>query len=260
MIVTHSTLFYASAIFVCAVVCCALTTASAAPHDAAAVRLPSLDAATTLRLQHDPMGYALLQHIHRKKQQHHQQLRRKPLPAAAFEWPATVPTLNVSAYLGNWFNVYANLAVLLTFQNNSKCATATYSPINATTVRVYNWERLQFQPNGTVRSIHGFATQLHPHTAPGQLEVRLFASNASPFPAPYWIFNVSEIDPVTGQYEWAIVSDMLKLTLFILTRDLKVWEEKYETMVLALAAERGFTGLDAPIKIEQSMKKCNYWK
>ena len=172
--------------------------------------------------------------------------------------PSTIPKLNVTAYLGTWLNVAANLFVLATFQNNSFCATATYGPVNATTgrIQVLNWER-QYSAAGNARNITGYATQSHPNSHPGELTVRLFASNASPFPAPYWIFAIGPI--VNGQYEWAVVSDPLRLTLFILTRNLGRWKRLYATRVLALVAKEGFTGLDAPIDIVQG-PQCNYPK
>lgn len=172
-------------------------------------------------------------------------------------WPATIPKLNVTAYLGRWFNVYANLLVLATFQNNSYCATATYGPVDASNGRVgvYNWER-QFSASGPTRNITGYAVQTDPSAFPGRLDVSLqISKGAIPIPAPYWIYDISPI--VNGRYQWAVVSDWARLTLFVLVRDLHAWQNKYEKDVLALLKTRGFTGLDAPIKIVQGAE-CNY--
>jgi lipocalin len=185
------------------------------------------------------------------KRAHMEQIKtRKDL-----QWPpATIPALNVTAYLGLWYNVYADLLVLATFQNNSLCATAKYGPVGADGhVGVFNWER-QYSESGPERNISGFAVQVHPQSAPGQLAVTLDHAGVD---APYWIFNISPI--VDGRYQWAIVSDEFYATLFILARDLKQWERVYEKTVLAIAAKRGFKGLNGPIKVRQG-PRCNYPK
>jgi len=169
-------------------------------------------------------------------------------------WPSTVDPLNATAYLGRWYQVAGNWFVLDTFSNNTVCPTATYT-LNSTSpvlkVNVWNWER-QYSVTGPVKQIYGYATQPNATTYPGRLSVTLDGAGVD---APYWIYNTSAIE--NGEYQWAIVSDYFKLTLFILVRDVEAWETKYETEVLELAAKRGFTGHNSPIKIVQS-PQCNY--
>ena len=174
------------------------------------------------------------------------------------DWPTTITSLNVSAYLGRWYQMYADAFVLDTFSNNSFCATATYGPtVDPVTghVGVLNWER-QYSIYGNVRNITGYAYQTEPTQHPGRLSVTL---NGAGVNAPYWIFDISPISATSGQYEWAIVSDYFKLTLFILARDPETYNRKYDAEVLNICRARGFTGFSAPIKVAQS-PACNYNK
>jgi apolipoprotein D and lipocalin family protein len=181
--------------------------------------------------------------------------------------PPTVASLNISAYTGRWFNVYADLFVLATFQNNSFCATATYSDprqVNGlNTVNVLNWERYRGDnASSSVKTVYGYAQQGNPQM-PGRLGVCLITSGSATcdptklnFLAPYWILD--PIGPIVGgQYQWAIVTDEFRLTLFVLARDLKAFEARYEKTVMEVLQRQGFTGLDAPIKIEQG-PQCAY--
>ena len=50
--------------------------------------------------------------------------------------------------------------------------------------------------------------------------------------ASYWIIALGPI--VDGQYDWAIVSDKNRLTLFVLTRDVAKFESTYDASVKTL--------------------------
>jgi hypothetical protein len=68
----------------------------------------------------------------------------------------TVPALNMTAYLGRWFQVYSDLIVEATFENASYCDTADYGLNTNGTISVLNRER-QYGPQGPERVINGWA-------------------------------------------------------------------------------------------------------
>jgi lipocalin len=119
---------------------------------------------------------------------------------------------------------------------------------------VHNYATIS-APNGTVYTIDGYA-YIPDADEPGKLKVHFNSDDAAPFDAPYWILALG---PVNSQklYDWAIVSDNLASTLFILARNVKVFQEKYEDDVLAEVEEMGFTGVKKPIAIYQG-SDCVY--
>jgi hypothetical protein len=74
----------------------------------------------------------------------------------------------------------------------------------------------------------------------------------APFPAPYWIYALGPASYNGSFYEWSIVSDPLKATLFVLVRNLTTFEDRWEDDILSFLAEAGFTETwNAPIETIQ---------
>ena len=87
-----------------------------------------------------------------------------------------------------------------------------------------------------------------------ELTVNLQTTN---FPAPYWVYQLGPVHK--DQYEYSIVSDPLKLTLFVLARNVSHFMEKYNQNVTNYLTEQGFTGLvNSPILTPQ--EGCIYWE
>ena len=77
-----------------------------------------------------------------------------------------------------------------------------------------------------------------------------------PVDGPYYVYALGPI--VSGQYQWAVVSDPFMLSLFILSRDHATFVAKYEQDVLALVASLGFTSsLSKPVQVKQG-GDCKY--
>lgn len=165
----------------------------------------------------------------------------------------TVKELEVLRYLGRWYQAYADLAVYATFENSTFCDTADYGLNENATISVLNRER-QFSVDGPERPIYGWAAQ--PNTSePGQLVVHLQTAN---FPAPYWIYELGPPTYNGSLYEYSVVSDPFKLTLFVLARNLTSFAENYEEGVLERLKAAGYTGIfNTPIATEQ--EGCVYW-
>jgi apolipoprotein D and lipocalin family protein len=163
-----------------------------------------------------------------------------------------VSELNTSQYLGRWYQVYSDLFVDATFENSSFCDTADYGLNPNGTVSVWNRER-QFNVTGPERQIFGWAGTEN-LTRPGELTVHL---QTTAFPAPYWVYQLGPVHD--DEYQYSIVSDPFKLTLFVLARNVSTFMEKYNTKVTDYLTEQGFTGLvNSPIVTPQ--EGCESWE
>lgn len=169
--------------------------------------------------------------------------------------PDTVPALDVPAYLGLWYQMYADELVIKTTEKDTFCATAAYGDNGDGTLYVHNYATLK-SPTGSVYIIDGYAYQTDAVNQPGQLKVVFESPDAAPVPAPYWILALGPINK-DNYYDWAIVSDNLSSSLFVLARDPDTFKAKYDTEVLQKCTELGFTGRSAPIAIYQG-HDCNY--
>jgi lipocalin len=168
-------------------------------------------------------------------------------------WGQTVPELETEKYLGRWYQAYADLAVYLTFENSTFCDTADYGLNSNGTISVLNRER-QFAPDGPERPIYGWAATPNA-SEPGQLVVHLQTAN---FPAPYWVYELGPATYNGSLYEYAVVSDPLKATLFVLARNLTTFAANWSAGVLQRLHDAGFTGfLNTPIVTPQ--ENCTYW-
>jgi len=165
--------------------------------------------------------------------------------------PETVSELDVTAYLGRWYQYYADRFVLATFQRDSYCVTADYNTTADGKISVHNYETVG-APDGTPKTIDGYAYVADP-SEPGKLTVHLDGTND----APYWVLALGPKN-ADGLYDWSIVSEESKSFLFVLARDTHTFEEKYKTSVDSLLVDLGFTGfLNSPILIDQS-STCVY--
>jgi len=157
--------------------------------------------------------------------------------------PVTVTELVDSKYLGRWFQMYASKSVALTFERNAFCVTADYGVAADGRITVLNSDRLT-AVNGSLDLIHGFATK---SATVGQLTVNL---ETVPVPAPYWVIKLG---PATfgpsGQYQYSLVTDNFKATLFVLARDVDTFRRDYEQEVLTFLHDQGFTSaLNSPVE------------
>ena len=74
--------------------------------------------------------------------------------------------------------------------------------------------------------------------------------------APYWIIELGPL--VDDQYDYAIVSDNIKLGLFVLARDVDRFFKLYDDDVLNSLETMGFNDVrNKPIKTNQS-STCRY--
>lgn len=163
----------------------------------------------------------------------------------------TVSSLNVSQYLGLWYQVYSDAFDSL-FEPDVYCATANYGLNTNGTVSVLNIDR-KGGFNGTRGAVRGYAFQPNPTTFPGRLEV---VFPFTPIPSPYWVLQVGPV--VKDQYQYTVVSDFEKISLFVMARNVTEYNTAYSLKVADFLQSMGFDGLfNSPYVVPQGLE-CQY--
>jgi len=126
--------------------------------------------------------------------------------------PPTVPSINVPQYAGLWYQIAEDPFVANTTERGAVCATANYTLLENGTIGVFNSARVK-TVDGPVETISGYA-EIQDKNYPGRLTVHL--RGGVPLGAPYWILLLGPV--VKNQYSYAVVSDNLCISLFVLSR------------------------------------------
>ena len=159
-----------------------------------------------------------------------------------------VDYVDLDAYKGYWYEVYKDLYDE-TFQKGGSCVTANYTIWNNGKVGIVNSELLR---NGELSIIDGYAYYKDGNSG-GELTVKLDGVDLD---APYWIVELGPI--YEDKYDYAIVSDNLKFTLFVLARDVDRFFKQYDSQVLDSIDNMGFNRTyNSPIITNQS-SDCIY--
>jgi len=138
----------------------------------------------------------------------------------------TVPSVVLNSYYGRWYQVYSDFTVMSTFEFDRVCSSAYYYPYPNGTIAVVNSAN-KHNSTGPFDIVKGWANVPNA-SAPGKLSVHLKATGG--IPAPYWIYKLGPI--VNHQYQYSIVSDDIKLTLFVLSRNITDFNKKYNKEVV----------------------------
>jgi len=117
--------------------------------------------------------------------------------------PTVVPSVDLTRYLGKWYEI-AHYPT--PFQAGCASSTAEYAQRADGSVSVFN--TCLAADGSTISTIEGTATVADP-VSNAKLMVRF---PSVPFPAPYWIIDLGQ------EYEYAVVGDPTRSTLFILSR------------------------------------------
>lgn len=154
-----------------------------------------------------------------------------------FSMAGTVTSLDLDNYDGRWYQIYGNKFDQL-FEKFASCITADYTLNPGGNVSVLN---SQYEDNEIVQ-INGYAyyssSNKNPKQFPGQLTVHLDGVSRD---SPYWVYDLG---PQTNeQYEWAIVSDPVFLSLFVLARNVDTFYQDYNSEVLTILDDYGFDDL-----------------
>ena len=164
----------------------------------------------------------------------------------------TVDELILDSYVGTWYQMYADELVYSTIEPDAQCVTAEYAVQEDGTVSVHNYQTTG-SPDSGMDTIDGYATVPNADE-PGQLKVYF---DTSPLGAPYWVLELGPMNG-DGKYDYSIVSDPFKAYLFVLARDVKIFNEKYDETVRASLESLGFNKkVNSPIATYQG-SDCVY--
>lgn len=142
--------------------------------------------------------------------------------------PETVPAVDLSRYVGTWYEI----ASYPQFFNRSLVATtATYALLEDGRVSVFN-RGLRNSFDGAESTILGKARVVDTATN-SKLAVRFDEFPVNLFEGKYWIVLLED------DYQWAVVSDPARSTLFILSRTAHLDDAVYTDILEQLRA-KGF--------------------
>lgn len=117
--------------------------------------------------------------------------------------PKTVPYVDVSRYLGTWYQIARNT---LPFEAGCVCSRQVLGIARPDVVSVYN-SCNDKSVDGVIRDIRGTATNDDPAT-----NARFTVDFGLPVKGQYWIIGIGD------NYEYAVVSDPSEASLYILSK------------------------------------------
>jgi len=139
------------------------------------------------------------------------------------EPPETVAYVDVESYMGKWYEI-AKYPVI--FELGLVGVTAEYTLLDDGTLRVVN-AGFRGDFDGEVSRVEGTATVADPATN-AKLTVQFGPTPFSLLGPNYWIIDLGE------NYEYAVVSDGCRSTLWILSRTPQMDAQLYDEIVMWL--------------------------
>jgi len=161
----------------------------------------------------------------------------------------TVDSLDISKYVGRWYQAYAGKFTFVTTEMSGSCIAADYGIVSTNNISVFNQE---LGTNGTIQTISGYAYAPNA-SEPGQLVVDFPFSTGD-----YWIVKLGpETYGDNGLYQYSIVTDKHKIQLYVIVRDIDTFMSDYNEEVLEFLSSNGFTHVwNSPILTDQN--DCTY--
>lgn len=142
----------------------------------------------------------------------------------------TVKQLDVTKYLGNWYQVYGAPTNVI-FQGYGKCITAQYGVLENGDISVLNY---QINKNDELEQISGYGYYTNT-SEPGKLTVHL---DGVPVDSPYWVIKLGE--EINGEYQYSIISVPSGVSLWVLTRDIGNFYKLYDKEVKTYLDDNNF--------------------
>lgn len=138
----------------------------------------------------------------------------------------TVPFVDINRYMGLWYQISANPTP---FSGDLVGVTADYTLLDDGSVRVYN-SGFKGTLDGEFEDIIGRAEVVDKNTN-SKLKVTFPGAPDLPFPN-YLIVVLDEVD-----YQYAVVTDPLQQTLFVLSRTPQMDEDLYQDILADLESQ-----------------------
>lgn len=145
--------------------------------------------------------------------------------------PDTVPAVDLSRYVGTWYEIASYPQF---FNRGLVATTATYGLLEDGRISVFN-RGLRNSFEGAESTILGKARVVDA-TTNSKLAVRFDEFPVNLFEGKYWIVLLDD------DYEWAVVSDPNRSTLFILSRTAHIEDALYQDILEQLRAKGFDTG------------------
>jgi len=142
--------------------------------------------------------------------------------------PDTVASVDLNRYVGKWYEIAKYFQF---FEIGLVGVTAEYALNDDGTVSVTN-RGFMCTLDGSESTIHGVATVVD-KTTNAKLSVKFDPFPASLFPGDYWIVELG------ADYEYAVVSDPNRATLWILSRTPHMDPAVYDEIIASLD-DKGF--------------------
>ncbi|XP_065900303.1 apolipoprotein D-like isoform X2 [Dysidea avara] len=168
----------------------------------------------------------------------------------------TVPQLNITQYLGTWYQVYGNLIVDEFTERHCKCVMAHYGALSNGSISVLNACRLK-SPDGELNTIRGYAFRPDDKEQ-GKIEV---VFGGKPIGGTnYWVVQLGPPTFNGTYYQYSVVTDPFSANLFVLARNVTEFKQKYDEDVTTILKQQGFTKFyNKPIETYQG-NDCMYIK
>jgi lipocalin len=156
--------------------------------------------------------------------------------------PNSVDNLDVSKYLGKWFQIYGSPTNVL-FQGYGKCITADYGLMVNGNISVLN---AQLNLQNELEEISGYAYYKN-DSKPGELVVHLDGAQVD---APYCVVKLGEVK--NNEYQYSIITTPSGISLWVLVRDIDTYLDNYDDEVKQFLADYNYKY----VTIKQD--GCNY--
>lgn len=144
--------------------------------------------------------------------------------------PETINEIDVTKYVGDWYQVYGAPTNVI-FQGYGTCLTAQYGLLENGNVSVLN---SQINANDELEQISGYAYYTNT-SEPGKLTVHL---DGVPADSPYWIVKLGEV--LNEEYQYSIITTPSGISLWVLTRDVDEFYNKYDEEVTQYLNDNNF--------------------
>ena len=141
--------------------------------------------------------------------------------------PETVPFVDLPRYTGLWYEIASNAAG---FNDGLVDVTATYTARADGQIDVLN-RGIEGAPGGAEQTITGIARVVDTATN-AKLGVRFPSVFGGLFEGEYWIVALG------ADYDYAVVTDSLQFTLFVLSRSPVMTKTQYQAILDELAAKQ----------------------
>jgi lipocalin len=155
-----------------------------------------------------------------------------------YAFPENINNFELSKYMGNWYQIYTDQFIKSSILREGSCITANYSLINNKSFNIYSQMNLM---NRTI-SISGIGI-INNLLEPEKMDIIFdYGGNGE-----NWIYSLGPI--YNDLYDYVIISDSHKISLFVLTRNIERYNLLYNKTVINYIKENDFPD---PILINQN--------